>query len=332
MDEPNITKRGIIWCEPDQLELAEVLCKTAALEPIAVGSPDGSISSAMAESIGAHHITDLRQATLDYEHDLVVLMTMNQIKPDEVGSVIGRDSPVVTLEPVPAGIGDGSQKRKDENVRLIPLMRRGRAMRLFREIQDSFQTVRSVSVNMRGNPSHGSLYARLTDAMDAVERVCGGIELLDAAMSTSSKLSADAPNSLRDLHGHITINARFTENCCACVQVSDAGGRWARGMTILGDGGSVRLTDSAFEWWDHDGKLVDSARFDLTADGQKTESDPASFVTLIADQIKRQLDPHLPDLEQRDTNRIIAVCEAVRLSLTTGTSETPRKLHQLIQK
>lgn len=325
-------RRCIIWCEPDQAELARLVCANSNLDLVAIGCIARGKGTAIAAVTNAgNHFADIRQAVLEYEHDLVLLLTMQGITPADVGHVIGKNSIVLTLEPVPDGIADCPRRQEAKNVWLIPLMRRSQAITLFEEISESFSTVRSVCVTMRGCSYQGSLYARLTDAMDVLEQICGQAELLDAAMSTPLGMSAEAPDSLRAMHGHLTINTRFAENCCGCVQVSDVGSTWARGITILGDGGCARLTDRAFEWWNQSGKLVDSARLD-----DNFENFPDSIVDplpvrLLSQQINRVLDPSKPRLEQRNILRVVAVCEAVRLSLATGASETPRKLMELIK-
>ncbi len=207
-------------------------------------------------------------------------------------------------------------------------------MTIFSEIRESFGTVRSVNIAFRGQRKHGSLYARLTDAVDTMEYLCGPAEQVDAAMSGPL---GESPESLRALHGHLTINARFAENCCACIHVSDLGGTWARGVTILGDAGCVRLTDQVFGWWGLEGELVDSS--ELAEDGGGVVGPEL----LIVEEINRRLgqptggesavigEGGVKLIPPPNVMRTVAVCEAIRLSLRTGQSESPRKILELFE-
>src|SRR5690606_28493519 len=101
---------------------------------------------------------------------------------------------------------------------------------------------------------------------------------------------------------------RFSENRGACVAVSDSAGRWFRGVTILGDGGCLRIDDGSFEWIAPDGSQMDHHEAAIETDA----------VSIFAEQMRRRI-------ERRDSSPpvvempiVLALCEATRLSARTG--------------
>lgn len=321
-----------MWCRHDQAALVSEIAAAASLQIAGLGCPESGAVSGLLEQVGsacagATGFDDPRQCVQDVEHDLLLLLTLDGIDPGDVTGVLNRaQSGVLVLEPLPSGISECTDKPAPESALLVPLMRRGRAMALLDQVREQFGPVRSMSVTMRCRPSHGSLYARLTDAVDMVERMCGEIEMVDAAMSTPAGTPTEAPQTLRALRGCMTLNARFAENRCACIHVSNMGAVWSRGVTILGENGSLRITDDRFEWCDPQGTVLDHADLDSPGSSGRVPQ-PAG---LVADQVERALDPHRAPLEPRDVARTVAVCEAARLSLATCACESPRKLLKLI--
>lgn len=312
--------RVVLWCRLEQRDLAQAILDGAGLEVVAAGAPSPGGASALADFFAAPRYTDARLAVHEVEHDLLCLMTLQGLEADDMEILLARAPATVTIDPIPAGMADCPMKQRLTRVHLIPLMRSGRLLDLFEEVREPLGAVRSVNVMMRGRAMHGSLYARLTDAVDILEWICGPVELVDAAASGPL---AEPPHSLRGLQGHITLNARFASNCCACLHVSDLGAWWFRGVTIMADGGAIRLTDNSFEWHDPDGHLVDSADLDNGSGDELMSS-------LAAQQIRRVLDPRARRLDQHDVSRTVAVCEAVRLSLRTCQSEAPRKIMEMM--
>ncbi len=312
-------RRAIVWCEPDQADLVEEVRALAGIEIVCAGAPSPAAAELSAR-LGAEKTDDLRRAVFDVPHDVLLLLTLGGVVREERKAILDRAAATLTLEPIAEGISDGGADPVRSPVWLVPAMRHSAPMRLFEDCRESLGAVRSVNVMMRCRASRGSLHARLTDAADTVERLCGPIELLDAAMSGPA---STAPESPRDLHGHITVNARFAQNCCASIHVSDCGGTWARGVTVLAEKGCARMTDHDLELVDLGGNVLERSSFDATA-----ASAPAR---LLAEEIDAILDPRRRQREPYPLASTAAVCEAVRLSVCTLQSESPRKLLQLIR-
>ncbi|MFG0329082.1 MAG: hypothetical protein ACF8PN_04210 [Phycisphaerales bacterium] len=313
---PSARRRVVVWLDPDQIDLVREVAERANLELTAAGSASGAAASTVAEAFAAERRPDLRQAVFDLEYEALWIATMSGIDSDDLPAIIEKAPVIVSNEPLADHWASSVEGGSADGAWVVPLFRNTATAALYDDLRESFGAVRAMSVHARGRRAHGSLYARLTDALDFIERVAGPLELIDAGLSGPL---ADPPATLRDMHGHIAFNARFPVNISACGLVSDLGGEWSRGATILGEGGCIRMTDTQFEWWDHDGRLVDSANL--------PEFDSAASV--LADQIDRAIDARKRRLEPREPRRTVAACEAARLSLRTGQSESPRKLLEM---
>ncbi|MCC6909756.1 MAG: hypothetical protein IT430_17605 [Phycisphaerales bacterium] len=317
-------RRAIIWCEAEHADLIDEWRQATRLDLAAIGAPNPAAAAELSTRFQAEKTDDLRQAVHHVSHDVLVLLTLGGIVRDERKTIFDKASATLTLEPIADGISDASLEGVKSPVWLVPAMRHSAPMRLFDDLRENLGAIRSVNVMMRCRGSRGSLYARLTDAVDTVERLCGPIELLDAAMSGPT---SNQPETLRELHGHITVNARFAQNCCASIHVSDCGGTWARGVTVLAENGCVRMTDHDLEWVDPAGAVMEQNRFERPS----ARGAAAAPADLLADEIDAILDPRRVPREPYPQPSTLAVCEAVRLSIRTGQGESPRKLQQLIR-
>ncbi len=322
--------RVLAWLQPNQTTLVSNIAADLGINIVAAGGPGSGGAATVSNALGVERSADFRHEMHNASPDLIWLLTLDGLGQDELFAAQDLATPTLIHEPIPDSITDCPARNKAQNVRLIPLMRNTQPMRTFAEIQESFGPIRSLGITMRSRAVHGSLYAKLTDAMDMIIRLCGLPELVDAAISGPFPVVSD---NLRSLQGHLTANARFADNCCACIHVSNHGGSWFRGITMLGDAGCIRMTDQMFEWRDPDAAIVDAGN-QIQANALKAKSGNSSTLTLpeslIADQLRVTLDPHRPTPPPRDISRTVAACEAVRLSLRTGQGETPRKLLELI--
>ncbi|MCK4873564.1 MAG: hypothetical protein KAS72_12640 [Phycisphaerales bacterium] len=314
-------RRTICWLSARQTELVRDAGKQAGLTFVAAGSSVKGQSAAVAETIGAEAgVDDLRIALTEYEADLIFLASIDHIDPetsDQLRTLAHRGVKVMSMEPLPGGLRDLTGADEPSLAELVPMMRRSPGFRAAELFLPNFGEVRCVNVSFRAGHGEGSLAARLYSALDVVNRLCGQAEQIDAAMAGPG---GSLPETLALMHGHLTANLRFPENRAACIAVSDLAGQWSRGVTILGEGGCLRIADTRVEWIGQDGQVIDEASVD----------DVVSLGDLIATHIDRALDPRMPIDPPADHATILAVCEAALLSARTGQSESPRKLRKLI--
>jgi hypothetical protein len=227
---------------------------------------------------------------------------------------------VVTTEPHFGALADlAASPELGLAMTFVPLMRRSPGFRAATDSLPQFGEVQCVNIFFRCGPGQGTLYARLFDAMEVLHSLCGQPETINAAASGPLP---DVPDSLAAMQGHMTINMRFKPNRCACIALSDSAGSWFRGVTVLGEGGCLRISDDGFEWIGQDGRLIDQHR----------EEDPLSPGELIGMQIARLRE----DLDQSDPPinalTLVSLCEAARLSCLTGQDEAPGKLVDMLSR
>src|SRR5690606_29923013 len=119
---------------------------------------------------------------------------------------------------------------------------------------------------------------------------------------------------------------RFDDGRTASLVASDHAGRWNRTVTLLGEGGRLRLFDDGFEWIDPGGEKVDSSR-------ASTREAPGAWgaheVAAIADDLSRRLDPAIPAVGPVDHASVLALCQATLLSARTGQCESPASIHRM---
>jgi hypothetical protein len=153
---------------------------------------------------------------------------------------------------------------------------------------------------------------------------------VDAAYATTKRgpLVALPGESLRDAHGDITANCRFADGRAAAIMASDQSGRWSRNLTMLGEGGRLRVFDDGFEWVNAAGERVDAAR--QTKRRGETPEIPRS-VEAAADAITRLLDPAIPEEGPIDHAGVLAMCQAVLLSTRTGSAESPATIRRMME-
>lgn len=309
--------RTLVWAESEQTDFIASVCARANLQIIAAGSPDASDGAKIALELNAEAERDFRQALRRDELDVVWLAATQALAADDRRLVRERNISVFSSEPRPGSLAEVATGAEADPSIFLPLMRRSPGFQAARDVLDAFGEPRCVSVTFRCGRGQGSLFARLFDAMDMIEALCGQAVQID---STLSSPNAIVPDQLSGLRGHLTANLRFSENRSACIAVSDNAGRWFRGVTVLGEGGCLRIDDAGFEWIAPDASLTD----------RHESSTPTDACSIFVEQIRRRLDRLDASPAVIEAPTVLALCEATRLSARTGGPETPRKMLELM--
>ena len=105
--------------------------------------------------------------------------------------------------------------------------------------------------------------------------------------------SSRVPDEPSDLLGHMTVNMQFQQQRCATLLLSDRS-TWKRQMQMIGEHHSITFGD------------VDTTPAKLIADGM-----------------------HSSEATMADAPRVLALCEAARLSCLTGSSEQPSRVLEM---
>lgn len=312
--------RILIWADAEQQTFVRDVQSVGGLDPVGVGSDSSVAASGLSSSLGIERIGDLRQGMQQVEADLVWIAAPVVLDDDTIRLIGKLERKVLASIPQPALLQEQSAAIKEQSlVRTGPLMRHGPGLRAAAEALAEMGPVEAVHVCFRSRARESALFARLFDAMDVVESLCGEADMIDANLAGST---GTVPESAAALHGHVTAHIRFADQRSASVFVSDCSGEWFRGVTIMAAGGCLRITDEQMAWISREtGEMDASEAVDLA---------PAP-ATLIADAVRRwhegrdHADPPL------GLARLLAMCEATRLSCRTGEGEAPRTMLKMLR-
>ena len=310
----------IVWAEPDQAALIREVVAFADATLIAVGADEPQHTAELSEALDAERAGDLRQAIQHDDLDILWLAASQRLEPAERRLIRELGLRAVTSIPRPGAVTEAVAEPDDASTAtFIPLMRHSAGGRATSDLLEAFGDVHSVSIAMRSGRESGTLFARLFDAMDFAVDLMGDVQSVDASLAGPLP---GVPETLPNLRGHMTVNLRLAEWRCASISVSDQAGVWFRGASLIGDGGCVRIGDHDIEWTDHTGTMIDS---------QEIEGNPGA-AGLIAEQISRVHNRQNTTDPPPDTTRILALCEAARLSALTGQGESPQRLLEMLSR
>jgi hypothetical protein len=279
---------------------------------------------------------------------------------------------IATMEPIPAsalelaaaaaGLGPvGDDAGAPELVRFVPRARLARAVLEAAEVLSAFGPVRTLAFEAWSGRGEGSLGSRLVDAMDVVSWLLGEPETIDAAYMWPGKgvresggfsappdgVGADGAahgaggglhllpaETLRGLHGDMTLNCRFADGRGAAVVISDQAGRWNRALMLVGPGGRIRVYDDGFEWVAPDGTRVDASRGLGAGRSDSVGSAaggaaPGRSAAVIAEALDRYLGHREGAVPPLDGPRVLAMAGAALLSARTGESESPATIARM---
>ncbi len=330
----------LAWLRPNQAPLLAAVARLANLRLLAAGSPASEARSAPADSDGEEAFTDLRSALTTTEAGLVLLLAgpgpeafgggadQAPIADLEILRLChARGAALLSLDPIPSstndlaslsapGVGESSRRPP-----MIPLLTQSKVFADALEAIESLGQPRTVSLSFWSGAGEGSLGARLFDAVLVIHTLLGAPESIDATVVTrvaASGVRMAPGETLRDLRGDLTANLRFPGAKAACLTLSDRGGPWRRGVSIVTDAGRIRLDEEGFEHIDAGGATIDS-----TAPAGESPRPGPRAAPAIASAIVRALDPHAPRSAPIDLPSVLATCEAALLSARTGQPESP---------
>jgi hypothetical protein len=333
---------AVAWLAPDQGDLVQAIAARLNLRITAVGCAEPGRRADLADRFNAQPLSDPRAALAATTAPLFLFAD-----PGDFGARAAHDDArviraagergvrVATLEPMPASVLElvaglePGQAPLDAGPRAqwahpVPLSRWTSQIREIIEILDAFGTVRAAAIHALGAPAHGSLGARLFDAMDLVLAILGQPETIDAsfvAAAAGQPLHAAPGDTLRGLHGDLAAHLRFADGKSATLLASNQAAQWERVVTLLGPGGRLRVYADGFEWVNPQGEKIDASRQRRIIRGASATVPPA--VLAISDQLETLLQagsaaPGVPDYA-----RVLALAQAALLSARTGEGESP---------
>ncbi|MHC4947278.1 MAG: hypothetical protein ACYTG1_03325 [Planctomycetota bacterium] len=307
--------RLVVYAEPGQQDLVEEAAAHAELTVAAVAGPTPAAGNELAAALGAPRLEDRRAAVRFDEADVLWLVAPADLGPDELESLRRPGRPVFASEPVAVLAADlGLAPAAWPVVPLVPLLRRARGPRSALEHREAFGEIRGVHVSVAGTPGHGSLAARLLDAIDLVAAVVGDPETVDASLA-----AAAVPERVAHLRGDVAAHLRLPGHRVAAVFATDRGGAWARRAWLVGEAGRLDLDDTSFRWTDPEGAVI----------AEDLSDEPARPAALAGEQIRRHLDGLADPDSHAHAAALPPLLEAIRLSCRTGQCESPRAIRHM---
>ncbi|MBL8758538.1 MAG: hypothetical protein JNK35_08925 [Phycisphaerae bacterium] len=363
-DRPDEGQTAGVWMRPEQVELVEAAASLGGLRIEAAGCAEAGRSLPLAERLGAKPLDDVRAALASTRARVFILASAEGLLGERAAEDAAllrecaeRGTRVVSLEPVPASIVelasgapggsiDGAEDvawARETWARFVPRSRGTRAMRDAADVLAQFGVVRSASIECLGAPAHGTLGARLLDAVDLVLGLMGEPEGVDASYTGAhggQAVHSLPGETLRGLHGDVSAHLRLADGRACTILASNQAGRWERVVTLLGTGGRLRIYNDGFEWIGIGGERVDQSRARRggpardafkppTARGAEIDA-PSGFAAAVAEQISELLrtGPSATG-DAMDASRALAVAQAALLSARTGEGESVSTIRRM---
>lgn len=322
----------LCWLRADQIALVRAVAQQANLHIVSAGTEDRGRSAAVAAELhpDAKPENDLRAALSTTDAAIVLLTDAGDFgeQPADVSAVAAartRGALICSLEPIPPSVSATSATEWAQPVATAPLHAQvvnlaspesNSAMREARHALDGFGAMTALAVSVTAGPEAGSLGARLYAAMDLIFMFAGQPEVISAQVVQPRALRGARFEKLAHMHGTLTASVRFADQRAAAILASNQNGPWHHGVTILGEGGRLRVWDEGFVWTDPAGRIVDEHRTDPPGDGEPA---PAG----LADRLRRAIES--PKVCAHNAI-VLAMAETALLSARTGNAESPSTL------
>ena len=276
----------VAWIAPRQATLAKDVAKAANLQLVAVGTSDQPNVVGLGETLKAETCDDIRSMTTQFEDAIFWIAEPRAYDISLCELLRHREMPTVTTTPLSGNI--------DELVVESGKTPAAKYIPLFRRSSSYGEATDDIEQFGQPHSAHCTMTCSHVEGtlwsrlFDAMDSINGlfGTPEIVQAFLHSSRV----PDEPSDLLGHMTVNVQFQQQRCATLLLSDQSS-WKREMQMIGDDHSITFGDG--------------------------DTSPAQ---LIADGI------HSSEATMADAPRVLALCEAARLSCLTGSAEQPSRV------
>jgi len=291
------TRTNIVaWIAPEQITLLTDVVKVAGLHLLAVGTSNQSEINAIATTMKAEPCNDIRTMATHYDDAALLIGEPGAYDVSLCELFRQRIMPAVTTTPLSGNMNLLVQEAGlPPAAMFVPLMRRSAGFGEALDDIEQFGKPTSANCTMFCSPIEGTLWARLFDAMDFINGLFGTPESVHAFHH-----GGKVPDEPSDLQGHMTVNLQFQQQRCATLHLSDQA-TWKRETCMIGNGRTLLIND---------GGATPAAAI---ANG---------IISMLTEQ---------PQTTTADAPRVLALCEAARLSCLTGSLERPSRVLEMLQ-
>ena len=310
--------RLLVWTVPEHRKLVADAVSTSGAELVAMGSDSLAGAAACSRVLDTTPIADIREAIQCDDADIMWMTTAVSIESSLRQLMECRPRRYLLSEPPAGAVADLlSETMPVPQASLVPLMRLSPGYLKAQDALNEFGEITSVHMAFRCGAGEGGLAGRLLDAMDLVDCLCGEPEGIFATLRSPLP---GIPEPLDQLHGHLGASLRMADHRCITLSLSNLAGTWFRGVTIIGEGGTLRLSDNSMQWLGPDGRQIDTT----------SPERPLRPGELVGQQIRRISENRdVLDAPSNDTH-LLVLCETARLSCLTGQVECPNSLRNML--
>jgi len=279
-------KQLVAWVAPEQVELVKKVTKLAKLKLVAVGTTNQSDLPKVGNALKVATCSDIRTLAATYDDAILWIAEPQSYEVSLCELLRRRTTQTVTTTPL-----SGSMDELVEEAGKTPAAKFIPLMRRsasYGEATDDIEQF-GLAISAQCTMTCSSIEGTLWSRLfDAMDFINGlfGTPELVQAFLHSSNI----PEEPSDLRGHMTVNLQFQKQRVATMLLSDQS-TWKRETLMISENHSISIGD-------HETTLPQ-----LIADGI------SSCETTMA-----------------DAPRVLALCEAARLSCLTGAAEQPSRV------
>jgi len=279
----------VAWIAPNQASLVKEVAKAANLSLVAVGTSEQSARSDLLASLKVESCEDIRAMINGYDDSIFWIAEPTAYDISLCKLIRHRTMPTITTSPLSGNM--------DELVIESGKPPAAKYVPLFRRSTGFGEA--SDDIEQFGQPTSAHCTMICSSAEGSLwSRLFDAMDFIDHLFGTPEIVQAflhsdRIPDEPSDLRGDMTVNVQFQQQRCATVLLSDQAA-WKRETLMISENHSITI-----------------------GDGDK------SLVQLIADGI------HSSEATTADAPRVLALCEAARLSCLTGSSEQPSRVLEM---
>ncbi len=327
---------GVVWLNPQQESLAEHVVRAAGIDVIAAGCPGARRAPAPASLLGVSLADDFRRTIADHPDAATLVLAADAdvrdalTHPDSLARGVAESyAPIFTTEPLAGTLNavarlHGDHPKFSARVHRIPTFAAAPGFAATLASLESFGGPRSLDLACRAARGSISLGGLLLGAMEFVVLTLGEPESIDASISGLDALAGLrlAPGETLDrIAGDLSAHLRFADGRSAAVSLSDQGGVWFRGATILGAGGCIRADDRSMSRTDSAGEEIDESTPDSAMQ--------VGLAGLLAREVRGRLEGRIVATPDVRVEAAYALAEAALLSARTGQPEYPATIRRM---
>ena len=275
----------VAWIAPSQAELLLKVQKMKGVKCVAVGTSDLNASPDIANALKTEQCPDIRTMVTQYDESPIWIAEPSAYDSSLCELLRSRTTTSITSTPLTGSLMElVDEAGKIPAAFYVPLLRRSNTHGELLDNIEQFGLPKLLNITMTCAPDEGTLSARLFDAMDFIDNVIGTPDTVHAICDSDV-----VPEEACDLRGNMTVHLSFAGQRSATLLLSDQT-KWHRSVYAINKGHSLLIKDDA------------------------------SFAALIHSAIStcsKLSSGHT----HADAPRVLALCEAARLSCLTGSPE-----------